>query len=44
MPAKSALRVLFSIILVSMLIVTGWASMRQSMFAWGGLTIGRLLA
>ena len=40
MPTKSALRVIFSVILVSMLIVTSWASMRQSMFAWGGLTTG----
>jgi Protein of unknown function (DUF1475) len=40
MPRKSALRVLFSAILVSMLIITTWASTRQSMFAWGGLTTG----
>ena len=40
MPSKSALRVLFSVILVSMLIVTAWAGTRQSMFAWGGLTTG----
>jgi hypothetical protein len=40
MPAKTALRVLFSLILVSMLIATSWAGMRQSMFAWGGLTTG----
>lgn len=40
MPRKSALQVLFSAILVSMLIVTTWASTRQSMFAWGGLTTG----
>ena len=40
MPSKSSVRVLFSAILLSMLIVTSWASMRQSMFAWGGLTTG----
>jgi hypothetical protein len=40
MPSKTSLRVLFSAILISMLIVTSWASMRQSMFAWGGLTTG----
>ncbi len=38
MPRKSALHVLFAVILVSMLVVTTWASARQSMFAWGGLT------
>jgi hypothetical protein len=40
MPTKTSLRVLFSTILISMLIVTSWASMRQSMFAWAGLTTG----
>jgi hypothetical protein len=40
MPTKTSLRVLFSAILISMLIATCWASMRQSMFAWGGLTTG----
>jgi Protein of unknown function (DUF1475) len=40
MPTRSTLRLLFSAILVSMLIVTSWASMHQSMFAWGGLTTG----
>lgn len=40
MPTKSALRILFCAILASMLIVTSWASMHQSMFAWGGLTTG----
>ncbi len=38
MPSKSALQVLFVVILISMLIVTTWASAHQSMFAWGGLT------
>jgi Protein of unknown function (DUF1475) len=40
MPSKNSLRVLFSAILISMLIVTSWASVRQSMFAWGGLSAG----
>ena len=40
MPRISALQVLFSAILGSMLIVTIWASTRQSVFAWGGLTTG----
>jgi hypothetical protein len=40
MPTKSALRIFFCAVLVSMLTVTSWASMHQSMFAWGGLTTG----
>ena len=40
MPTKSALRILFCAVFVSMLIVTSWAGMHQSMFAWGGLTTG----
>src|SRR5476651_96651 len=40
MPRKSYLLGLFSAIRVSMLIITTWASTRQSMFAWGGLTTG----
>ena len=40
MSTKSALRILFCAVFVSMLIVTSWAGMHQSMFAWGGLTTG----
>jgi Protein of unknown function (DUF1475) len=40
MPITPALKILFRLILVSMLTVTGWASLHQSMFAWGGLTTG----
>jgi Protein of unknown function (DUF1475) len=38
MPTKSALITLFCAILLSMLAVSSWASMHQSMFVWGGLT------
>ena len=38
MTSKNTLKTLFIVILISMIVVTGWASTRQSMFAWGGLT------
>ncbi len=40
MPAKTTLTVLFALILISMIACTGFASWRQSMFDWGGLTSG----
>jgi hypothetical protein len=41
MPAKTPLRILFALILVSMIVVTGYASSQQSMFQWTGLTTGQ---
>jgi Protein of unknown function (DUF1475) len=38
MSPKAALKLLFSAILLSMILCTGWASLQQSMFTWGGLT------
>jgi Protein of unknown function (DUF1475) len=38
MSIKTALKLLFSGILLSMILCTGWASVQQSMFNWGGLT------
>jgi hypothetical protein len=38
MPARAALRLLFSAILVTMIGVTAWASLRQPVWQWGGLT------
>lgn len=38
MSTKLALKLLFSGILLCMILVTGWASMRQSVFSWGGLS------
>ena len=38
MHARTGLRLLFAIILVSMLVVTSWASLRQPVWEWGGLT------
>ena len=40
MPARSTLRILFAFIFLCMLGYTSYASTRQSMFAWGGLTAG----
>ena len=37
MQAKSALQLLFATILLGMVLVTGWASMQQPIFAYGGL-------
>ncbi len=41
MTSNTALKSLFIIILISMIVCTGWASSHQSVFAWGGLTVGR---
>jgi hypothetical protein len=38
MPARAALRLLFAVILVTMIGVTAWASLRQPVWQWGGLT------
>ncbi len=38
MPARAALRLLFGAILVTMIGVTTWASLRQPVWQWGGLT------
>ncbi|MEJ1966351.1 MAG: DUF1475 family protein [Gammaproteobacteria bacterium] len=38
MQARSGLRILFGTILVTMIVVTSWASLRQPVWHWGGLT------
>jgi hypothetical protein len=38
MHSRAGLRLLFSAILVSMIAVTSWASLRQPVWEWGGLT------
>lgn len=38
MPARAALRLLFGAILATMIGVTAWASVRQPVWQWGGLT------
>jgi hypothetical protein len=38
--AKTPLKILFSCILLVMIVCTGYASTRQSVFDWGGLTTG----
>lgn len=38
MRARTTLRLLFGFVLVSMIGVTSWASTRQPMWEWGGLT------
>ena len=38
MTARSTLKVLFGLILVGMIGVTGWASSAQPLWQWGGLT------
>jgi hypothetical protein len=38
MTARAALRLLFGTILVTMIGVTTWATMRQPVWQWGGLT------
>jgi hypothetical protein len=40
MPTKIILRILFAGILLTLLLYTGWASTRQSVLDWGGLTSG----
>ena len=38
MSSKTPLKILFTGILITMIVCTGFASTRQSMFQWGGLT------
>ena len=38
MPARAALQLLFAAILVTMIGVTTWATLRQPVWQWGGLT------
>jgi len=40
MTRKSPLIILFCCIFIAMLLVTGWASIHQSVLQWGGLTEG----
>lgn len=40
MTSKTAVKSLFIVILISMIVCTGWASSQQSVFSWGGLTTG----
>jgi hypothetical protein len=41
MASKTPLKILFALILLSMIVVTGYASTQQSMFQWTGLTQGQ---
>jgi hypothetical protein len=40
MPARAALKLLFALILLAMLAVTGWASHAQPVWEWRGLVTG----
>ena len=40
MSTKTSLKILFSCILLTLLIYTAWASIRQPVLQWGGLTSG----
>ena len=40
MPSRTTLKILFSCVFLSLLIYTGWASTRQPVLQWGGLTEG----
>jgi isoprenylcysteine carboxyl methyltransferase (ICMT) family protein YpbQ len=40
MSTRTTLKILFSSIFLSLLIVTAWASVQQSVLKWGGLTSG----
>ena len=40
MSTKTALKILFSCILLSLLLYTGWASTQQPVLHWSGLTAG----
>ena len=40
MPSKSALKVLFSCIFITLLVYNSWAATQQSVLQWGGLTNG----
>jgi hypothetical protein len=38
MHSRAGLRLIFGAVLVSMIVVTSWASLRQPVWEWGGLT------
>ena len=40
MPSKSALKILFSCIFLTLLVYNSWAATQQSVLQWGGLTVG----
>ena len=40
MPSKTTLKILFAAIFASLAVYTAWASTRQPVFLWGGLTRG----
>ncbi len=40
MPSKSALKVLFSCVFITLLVYNSWAATQQSVLQWGGLTTG----
>jgi Protein of unknown function (DUF1475) len=40
MSTRTTLKILFSCVLLSLLIYTGWASTQQPVLQWGGLTQG----
>jgi hypothetical protein len=40
MPAKTALKILFSCIFLALFLYTGWASTKQPLLQWGGLSSG----
>jgi Protein of unknown function (DUF1475) len=40
MPARTSLKLLFTCIFLTLLIYTAWASTRQPVLQWGGLTTG----
>jgi hypothetical protein len=40
MPSKTALKILFSCIFITLLVYNSWAATRQSVLQWGGLTTG----
>jgi len=41
MAAKTPLKILFALILLTMIVCTGYATTQQSMFQWTGLTAGQ---
>jgi hypothetical protein len=38
MTSKTSLKILFTVILLTMIVYTGYASTQQNMFKWGGMT------
>jgi hypothetical protein len=38
MHSRTGLRLIFTVILLTMIVVTTWASLRQPVWEWGGLT------